>query len=98
MQAQSNAVERRDLEHAVRRALANGELQQLQDYPIEDSLVFRINNEDKMGVGATCYTLEQLDDYDCRIALHLCPKVKDAAKLLGIHASTVSRKRRRLGR
>jgi transcriptional regulator with GAF, ATPase, and Fis domain len=84
-------------EKAIQHAHANLKLQRRGDYPVMDRLTTHVNNEDKEGIGPTCYTPAQLDDSDCRIALRLCPKQKDAAKLLEIDESTVSRKRRRVG-
>ncbi len=88
----------REFDQAVQRAVADGELQQLGDYPFEDVLKAKVQTDRKESVGPKYYTPAQLDAYDLQIAVRLCAKAKgkDAARLLGISESVLSRRKARL--
>jgi transcriptional regulator of acetoin/glycerol metabolism len=83
----------RDFEHAIMHAAADGELQRCGDYPVDPVIEAR----GRRCILPTSYRRRQLTDYDTRLALAYCPKQKDAAKLLGISQSALSRRRRTLG-
>jgi DNA-binding NtrC family response regulator len=88
----------RDFEHAVNRALVEEKekLQRRGDRPFEDVLQVRMHSASQESVGPTVYTAQQLDGYDMQIALELCPRQQDAARLLGsARARSASEKARR---
>jgi transcriptional regulator with GAF, ATPase, and Fis domain len=77
----------REFSHSVRRAVMDKKLYLWGDYPFEDVLTY----QGQSIRGARGYTPEQLQRYNREIALEVCTIGKQAAKLLGISASTLSR-------
>jgi DNA-binding NtrC family response regulator len=84
----------RDFEHAVYQALVDGELQPRGDRPLEDVLQVRVHSAWRESIGPTSYTTPQLTEYDMRVALDVCRRQKDAARLLGISAGELSKRTR----
>jgi DNA-binding NtrC family response regulator len=82
----------RDFEHAVYRALVDQELQPRGDRSFEDVLQVRVNSAWRESLGPTCYTAPLLTDYDMRVALNVCRRRADAARLLGISAGELSKR------
>jgi transcriptional regulator with GAF, ATPase, and Fis domain len=84
----------RELREHVRQAVLEGTLQpRRRNYPVQDPY------------GSLVHTKAQIEPHDWEIAFSVCRfqnragrlKGKDAAKILGISESTLSKKRRRLG-
>jgi transcriptional regulator with PAS, ATPase and Fis domain len=61
------------------------------DYPCIDFITTQVEEEYKEGIGPRCYTRQELDAYDTRIAYDLGAKQRDVAKLIGKSETWVSR-------
>jgi DNA-binding NtrC family response regulator len=83
----------REFEHAVYRALVDERLHRQGDRPFEEVLQVRVRSAWREGIGPTCYTSRQLDDYDMQFALDLGLRQLDAARLLGLSKSTISKRK-----
>jgi len=82
----------RQFQHDVERAVIDGELTRLGDRPI----VAGVQGQDELCITSPTYSFQELEAADLRIAGDIFQRLEDAAKLLRVSPSWLSRQSKRL--
>jgi DNA-binding NtrC family response regulator len=82
----------RQFQHDVERAVITGELKRLGDRPILAGVL----RQGELIITSPIYSQEELETFDLRIARNIGQTLQEAARLLGISSSWLSRQSKRL--
>jgi transcriptional regulator with AAA-type ATPase domain len=82
----------RQFQHDVERAVVEGELKRLGDRPVLAGVL----RQGELIITSPTHTHDELDAYDIWIAGDICQTLGEAARLLGLSSSWLSRQSKRL--